>query len=670
MWSSTTGLVALATFGTYTALGNRLSLDVALPVLSLITILQFPLAVLPWMLISSISFRIALARLETFLKLPSIVDRRTMNRQADDKSIAVDALRLRWTSDRDVLDKVSFEVPAGGLVALVGPVGSGKSSLVAALLAELEMAAGCVRVPQGRVGYVPQQAWIFNASLRENIIVGLAFVRQRYERALAVSGLEADIAALPAGDGTEIGERGINLSGGQKQRVCIARAVYSDPAFFVLDDPLSAVDSHVAQHILSKCINGAIAHSTRVLVTHRLDLIRHVPHIIVLGEGGIVAQGSYSHLIASNVDMGIDEAQGTDEVQGATDPGASADASSDQPPASHALADASAVAQSLKGPEEAGADDTAAAGREGASRAASAVGGGKGEQGERPGVEATELIKEEERETGLVKRETYEAYLASIGQEMLALVGSLGFGSQLARVLIGWWIAQWAADDSLVTPEDSLRRLLPVPLLPSPAASPEAAMVLWGQLNAGAVAGAAGAVGAVKALPHVAMASWRAVRRRSAAAAHHVHLLQHDDQGAAAPAPAAGRDGLPGGTPSGGYPRPLDPPPPRPLVPPPLRDTPAPPARPPAGTEHMHPGDSEEDGFGDEQDGEGALKGGQTGEEREEGEEDAMEQAQGEARVVHGKYILVYLLLTLAEAIMTFGRDVALTVGRSCHPQA
>ena len=97
MWSSTTGLVALATFGTYTALGNRLSLDVALPVLSLITILQFPLAVLPWMLISSISFRIALARLETFLKLPSIVDRRTMNRQADDKSIAVDALRLRWS---------------------------------------------------------------------------------------------------------------------------------------------------------------------------------------------------------------------------------------------------------------------------------------------------------------------------------------------------------------------------------------------------------------------------------------------------------------------------------------------------------------------------------------------------------------------------------------------
>ncbi len=654
LWSSTTGLVALATFGTYTALGNRLALDVALPVLSLITILQFPLAVLPWMLISSISFRIALARLEKFLKLPSIVDLRTMNRQADDKSIAVDALRLRWTPDRDVLAGVSFQVPAGGLVALVGPVGSGKSSLVAALLAELEMAAGSVRVPQGRVGYVPQQACIFNASLRQNIIVGSPFERKRYERALAVSGLEADIAALPAGDGTEIGERGINLSGGQKQRVCIARAVYSEAAFFLLDDPLSAVDSHVAQHIFSKCINGAMAGSTRLLVTHRLDLIRDVPHIIVLGEGGIVAQGTYSDLLACNVDMGIDESQG------APDPAAIADASSDEAPVSHNLADPSAHAQSRKGSEEAGADDIAAAGREGAncaesaSRAASGIDGG---MGDRPAVEGTELIKEEERETGLVKRQTYEAYLASIGQEMLVVVGSLGFGSQLARVLIGWWIAQWAADDSLATPQDSLRRLadlLPMPPLPFPVASPEAAVVLWGQLNTGAVAGAVGAVGAAKALPHVAMASWRAVLRRSASA-HRVHLLQHDDPDAPAPPPASG-------IPSAGTPRP-------PRVPPPPRDTPAPPARPPAGTEHSYPADAEEEGLGEGQDGKGAVKGGQTGEEREEGEEeDAMEHSQGEAGVVHGKYILVYLLLTMAEAVMTFGRDVALTVGRSCHP--
>ena len=108
MWSSTTGLVTLATFGTYTALGNRLSLDVALPVFSLITILQFPLAVLPWMFISGISFRIALRRLEKFLLLPSIVDRRVFNDDAADKSIACDSLRLRWTRKKVVLDQVSW----------------------------------------------------------------------------------------------------------------------------------------------------------------------------------------------------------------------------------------------------------------------------------------------------------------------------------------------------------------------------------------------------------------------------------------------------------------------------------------------------------------------------------------------------------------------------------
>ena len=108
MWSSTSGLVTLATFGSYTALGNRLSLDVALPVFSLITILQFPLAVLPWMFISGISFRIALRRLEKFLLLPSIVDRRVFNDDAADKSIACDRLRLCWARKKVVLDQVCF----------------------------------------------------------------------------------------------------------------------------------------------------------------------------------------------------------------------------------------------------------------------------------------------------------------------------------------------------------------------------------------------------------------------------------------------------------------------------------------------------------------------------------------------------------------------------------
>lgn len=207
--------------------------------------------------------------------------------------------------------------------------------------------------------------------------------------------------------------------------------------------------------------------STRVLVTHRLDLIRHVPHIVVLGERGVVAQGTYSHLIASNVDMGIDESH-TERDMDLDAPGI--DALSFNPEESAAgcnglegasLRDAvgrPVVHDGLARMTEFGvgrvrrAPSASPAASAGARRGqdTGVVNGGKGAR-ERSGTETAaseasptnaELIKEEERETGLVKRETYDTYLQSIGQEMLAVVASLGLGSQLARVLVGWWISQ------------------------------------------------------------------------------------------------------------------------------------------------------------------------------------------------------------------------------------
>jgi len=209
--------------------------------------------------------------------------------------------------------------------------------------------------------------------------------------------------------------------------------------------------------------------STRVLVTHRLDLIRHVPHIVVLGERCIVAQGTYSHLIASNVDMGIDESHNVDT--GIDESHSERDLDLDAP-STHAL--------SLNvGEESAAGLEGGCNGLEGASRPRDAVGrpvvlrdgvgrpvvtdglarmtakrqaglrksalesdGGSQAAAGQVSPANAELIKEEERETGLVKRETYDIYLRSIGQEMLAVVASLGLGSQLARVLIGWWISQ------------------------------------------------------------------------------------------------------------------------------------------------------------------------------------------------------------------------------------
>ena len=469
LWSSTTAFVALATFGTYVSLGNRLTLDVALPVLSLITILQFPLAVLPWMFISSISFRIALGRLQKFLLSPSIVDRRRLCANSESSTdepspvVSFDKVSLEWTGGKSVLQHVCMQVERGSIIALVGAVGAGKTTLLSALLGELEMSSGRVSAPEGVIAYVPQEPWIFNASLRDNILVGSPWDRDRYNNAVEVTGLAPDLEILPAGDLTEIGERGINLSGGQKQRVCLARAVYSGSGLFVLDDPLSAVDSHVAQHIFDKCIMGAMAASTRVLVTHRVDLIRNLPHIVVLAHGTVAAQGTYAQLVAQGVDMGvIEEAAEQDE-----------DVDVDMCPESQSSTAADSHHQG------AAENDGDAAGSNGAQgvgvvsrvpSAKSAKSAGAGDEQEKAAEqEEQQLIKDEERETGLVNPETYKAYLDSVGKEMLITVMTLGAASQLARVLIGWWISRWAADDSLIAPEADARRVGHMPALYAPA---------------------------------------------------------------------------------------------------------------------------------------------------------------------------------------------------------
>ena len=147
----------------------------------------------------------------------------------------------------------------------------------------------------GSLAYVPQQAWIQNAKLRDNILFGTKFEEERYGAAVASCALAADLAMLPAGDETEIGEKGINLSGGQKQRVSLARAVYADTDLYLLDDPLSAVDSHVGKHIFDKVIgpDGCLNNKTRVLVTHAVTFLPKVDKIIVLKKGLISESGSY-----------------------------------------------------------------------------------------------------------------------------------------------------------------------------------------------------------------------------------------------------------------------------------------------------------------------------------------------------------------------------------------
>ncbi|XP_033100977.1 multidrug resistance-associated protein 5-like isoform X2 [Anneissia japonica] len=204
-------------------------------------------------------------------------------------------------SDKLVLCDMNIEIPKSSLVGICGAIGSGKTSFLNALLGQLPMVSGRVAVA-GRFSYVPQQAWIMNATVRENIIFNEDFDPVRYAEIIEACSLTEDLAVLEQGDNTEIGERGINLSGGQKQRVNLARALYSGGDIFLLDDPLSAVDAHVGKHIFHRCIRELMKDKTVIFVTHHLQYLQYCDDIYLLRSGRIYENGSHNVLMEKDTE--------------------------------------------------------------------------------------------------------------------------------------------------------------------------------------------------------------------------------------------------------------------------------------------------------------------------------------------------------------------------------
>ncbi|KAF9126567.1 hypothetical protein BGW39_006512 [Mortierella sp. 14UC] len=202
------------------------------------------------------------------------------------------------TPSRPTLSNVQLSILEGNLTAIVGRIGQGKSSLLSAIMGEMYKLEGTVRT-YGNIAYVPQQAWIINATVRDNILLGKSFDQEKYDSIIYASGLKPDLDMLPAVDLTEIGERGINLSGGQKQRVSLARAAYQDADIYLLDDPLSAVDAHVDQHLWHNLIgpSGLLKDKTRILVTHGIHHLSEVHQIVVMKDGQISETGEYQQLM-------------------------------------------------------------------------------------------------------------------------------------------------------------------------------------------------------------------------------------------------------------------------------------------------------------------------------------------------------------------------------------
>ncbi|GBM92933.1 Canalicular multispecific organic anion transporter 2 [Araneus ventricosus] len=302
VFSSAPFLVSLASFATYVLIDSNNVLDAnkAFVSLSLFNILRVPTALLPMIITFTAMFVVSLKRIDKYLQGDEIDPDIIKHDPSEKDPVIIENATFSWTKeDAPSLTNLNFRVKEGSLVAVVGQVGAGKSSLLAALLGDMVKWCGKVNV-KGSVAYVPQQAWIQNVTLRKNVLFTQPYDEKKYKTVLEACALAQDLEILPGGDMTEIGEKGINLSGGQKQRVSLARAVYSDADIYYLDDPLSAVDAHVGKHIFEQVIGstGVLQKKTRILVTHRISVLPEVDTIIVLQDGRVSEMGSYKELLA------------------------------------------------------------------------------------------------------------------------------------------------------------------------------------------------------------------------------------------------------------------------------------------------------------------------------------------------------------------------------------
>lgn len=306
-WACAPFMVSLATFATYALTGHPLTPDKAFVALSLFNILRFPLTMLPMLVSFMVEAYVSMKRVTKFLLMdeldPGAVKREERPPIGENEDVlTVEQGSFTWEkNDRLILQGINLHIRNNCLMAIVGQVGAGKSSLLSALLGEMEKESGQTII-RGSVAYAGQQAWIQNATVKDNILFGKPLDQQRYNKAVQACALGPDLEILPGGDMTEIGEKGINLSGGQKQRVSLARAVYNNADVYFLDDPLSAVDAHVGKHIFEQVIGpeGVLKNKVRLFVTHGLSFLPQCDQVIVLSNGRISEMGTYDQLLQNN----------------------------------------------------------------------------------------------------------------------------------------------------------------------------------------------------------------------------------------------------------------------------------------------------------------------------------------------------------------------------------
>ncbi|XP_072383363.1 ATP-binding cassette sub-family C member 4-like isoform X2 [Diabrotica undecimpunctata] len=262
---------------------------------------------------------VSISRIEEFLEneehkeLPAL--RRSISSNVNEEMVSCKNMVASWNENSldPVLKNLNFKLGKNTLLGVIGPVGSGKSSLLQSILGELDIVEGTLAV-HGTLSYASQEPWIFSGSIRQNILFGSDFDKARYDEVLKVCELKKDFDQFPDRDFTLIGEKGANLSGGQKARINLARAIYKDADIYLLDDPLSAVDSIVSKVLYEDCINGFLAKKARILVTHQVYYLKTADHILVLNNGGIEIEGTYSQLLKSDNPLTVHLTEEIEEI--------------------------------------------------------------------------------------------------------------------------------------------------------------------------------------------------------------------------------------------------------------------------------------------------------------------------------------------------------------------
>ncbi|XP_059695210.1 ATP-binding cassette sub-family C member 4 isoform X3 [Haemorhous mexicanus] len=414
-------ITVFMTFMAYVLLGNAISASRVFVAVSLYGAVRLTVTLFFPSAVERVSESvISIRRIKNFLMLDEVSHFKPQLHGSNENIILhVQDLTCSWDKSLETptLQQISFTVRRGELLAVIGPVGAGKSSLLSAILGELPKDKGSINVT-GRIAYVSQQPWVFSGTVRSNILFDKEYEKEKYENVLKVCALKKDLELLANGDLTVIGDRGATLSGGQKARVNLARAVYQDADIYLLDDPLSAVDAEVGRHLFEKCICQALNQKISVLVTHQLQYLRAAHQILILKDGKMVGKGTYAEFLRSGIDFASLLKKDEEVVEQLSVPGTPNLKSA----RNRTFSESSALSQ----------DSSVHSQKDGAME-------------QPPGENALAAVPEESRHEGKINFKVYRKYFtAGANYFVIFILLLLNILAQVAYVLQDWWLSFWA----------------------------------------------------------------------------------------------------------------------------------------------------------------------------------------------------------------------------------